>query len=92
MFALGTLILFWLVWACLHDIAHGDEGIIGWTVLPGCVVAFAWLCRQALRHLTGPAKTAWLAGMRSSLSFAVPVPAWVAFYLICQARRGGTRL
>lgn len=58
----GTLILFYFVWAAMHDIAHGDEGTLEWTVLAICAVAFAGLYRQALRFLTPKAKVAWLIG------------------------------
>jgi hypothetical protein len=61
-FAFGTLILFYLVWAAMHDIAHGDEGTLEWTMLAICVPAFAWLYWQALRVLTSKAKLAWLIG------------------------------
>ena len=60
--AFGTLILFYLVWAALHDIAHGDEGTVESIVLAISVPAFALLYRQALRVLTSKAKVAWLIG------------------------------
>ena len=58
----GTLLLFYLVWAAMHDIAHGDEGTIEWSVLAICALAFAGLYRQALSVLTSKAKVAWLIG------------------------------
>jgi peptidoglycan/LPS O-acetylase OafA/YrhL len=58
----GTLLLFYLVWAAMHDIAHGDKGTLEWTVLAICALAFAGLYRQALRHLRSKAKVAWLIG------------------------------
>jgi hypothetical protein len=62
LFAFGTLILFYCVWACMHDIAHGDEGTAEWTMLTVCAVAFALVYRQALRVLASKAKVAWLIG------------------------------
>lgn len=56
----GTLLLFCLVWAAMHDIAHGDEGTIEWTVLAISALAFAGLYRQAIRILRSKAKVAWL--------------------------------
>jgi len=60
-FAFFTLILFYLVWAAMHDLAHGDEGTFEWTVLAVCAAAFPLLYRQGLRILTGSARLAWLA-------------------------------
>jgi hypothetical protein len=65
---LGTLILLYLVWAAMHDIAHGDEGTFEWTALAICAVAFAGLYRQAVRVLTDKAKVAWLLGTGLLLS------------------------
>lgn len=62
LFSFGTLVLFYCVWACMHDIAHGDEGTLEWTVLAICAVAFALMCWCALRALTSKAKVAWLIG------------------------------
>jgi peptidoglycan/LPS O-acetylase OafA/YrhL len=58
----ATLILFYFVWACMHDIAHGDEGTAEWTVLAICAMAFAMVFRLALRFLAPDAKVAWLIG------------------------------
>ncbi|WP_321472170.1 hypothetical protein [uncultured Paludibaculum sp.] len=60
--AFGTLILFYFVWAAMHDIAHGDEGTLEWTVLAICVPAFIGLYWQALRSLSSKARMTWLAG------------------------------
>lgn len=57
---LGTLILFYLVWAAMHDIAHGDQGTLEWTFLALSLPAFALLYRQALRLLPSKAKAVWL--------------------------------
>jgi peptidoglycan/LPS O-acetylase OafA/YrhL len=67
-FTLGTLILFYFVWAAMHDIAHGDEGTLEWTVLAICALAFAGLYWQAFRVLTSKAKLAWLIGTGFLLS------------------------
>ena len=64
----GTLILFYFVWAAMHDIAHGDEGTVEWTVLAICALAFAGLYWQAVRVLTSKAKVAWLIGTGLLLS------------------------
>ena len=57
-----TLILFYFLWAAMHDIAHGDEGTLEWTVLAICGIAFPLLYRQALRIFRRTAKMAWLIG------------------------------
>ncbi len=67
-FAAGTLILFYLVWAAMHDIAHGDEGTLEWTCLAISVPAFAFLSRQALRRLRSASRLAWLIGTDLLLS------------------------
>ena len=58
--AFSTLTLFYFVWAAMHDMAHGDEGTVEWTVLAICAVAFPLLYWFALRTLTSKAKVAWL--------------------------------
>jgi hypothetical protein len=58
----GTLILFFFVWAALHDLAQGDEGTLEWTVFGLCVLAFPFLYRFALRVLTPKAQFGWLIG------------------------------
>ena len=60
--AICKLILFYFVWAAMHDIAHGDEGTLEWTVLAICAIAFPLLYGLALRILTRTAKMAWLLG------------------------------
>ena len=67
-FAAGTLILFYVVWAAMHDIAHGDEGTPEWTCLAISVPVFAFLSRQALRHLRSTPRLAWLIGTSLLLS------------------------
>ncbi len=61
-FAFGTLFLFYIVWAAMHDIAHGDEGAIETIALAISVVAFALLYRHALRLLAFREEVAWLIG------------------------------
>ena len=61
-FAFATLILLYFVWACMHDIAHGDEGTAEWTVLAICAMAFVLVFWAALRFLGPAAKVAWLIG------------------------------
>jgi hypothetical protein len=60
--ALFDLILFYFVWAAMHDIAHGDEGTLEWTVLAMCAMAFPLLYWLASRILTQTANRAWLIG------------------------------
>ena len=62
LFAFGTLVLFFFVWGSLHDLAHGDEGTLEWTVLAICAWAFPVLYGLAVRVLAVQAKVAWLAG------------------------------
>jgi hypothetical protein len=57
-----TLILFYLVWAAMHDLAHGDEGALEWSVLAVCALAFPFLYWLVLRILTGTARLVWLIG------------------------------
>ena len=56
----GTLLLFYFVWAAMHDIAHGDEGTLEWNVLGICAFLFPLLYWLALRSLTSGARLAWL--------------------------------
>ena len=59
----GTLLVFYLVWAALHDIARGErDPRFEYGVLAVSVPAFALLYRMALRLLRPQAKTAWLGG------------------------------
>ncbi len=58
----GTLALFYFVWAAMHDIAHGDEGTLEWTVLVLCAVVFPVLYWFAVRTLAAKARLAWLIG------------------------------
>ncbi len=57
-----TLILFFFVWAALHDLAQGDEGTLEWTVFGLCVLAFPFLYWFALKSLTPKAQLGWLIG------------------------------
>ncbi len=68
LFGLGALVLFYSVWACMHDIAHGDEGTGEWTVLAICALLFPLLYWSALRLLTVNAKLVWLIGVGVVLS------------------------
>ncbi|HWA16582.1 MAG TPA: hypothetical protein VG817_09115, partial [Gemmatimonadales bacterium] len=52
----------YLVWAAMHDIAHGDEGTMEWTVLGVCTVGFLLLYWLALRTLASKARMGWLVG------------------------------
>lgn len=60
----GTLFVFYMVWAAMHDIAHanGSKCAPEYTALAISVPAFAFLYRKALLLLTPKAKVAWLAG------------------------------
>jgi hypothetical protein len=61
--AFFDLILFFLIWAAMHDIAHGDEGTFEWTVLAICAIAFPLSFWLAIRALTRTPKMAWLIGV-----------------------------
>jgi hypothetical protein len=61
--AIGTLFVFYLVWAAMHDIAHGESDCtLEYAVLVISIPAFAFLYRTALLHLAPRAKAAWLGG------------------------------
>jgi hypothetical protein len=61
--AAGTLFVFYLVWAALHDIAQGEsDSTLEFAVLIVSLPALAFLYRMALLHLTPKAKIAWLGG------------------------------
>ena len=63
--AFGTLVVFYLVWAAMHDIAHADEGVdytLEYMLLAMSIPAFAFLYRQALRVLKSKSRVAWLIG------------------------------
>jgi hypothetical protein len=64
-----TVILFYLVWAAMHDLAHGDEGTLEWSVLAVYAMAFPALYWLVLRILTRIARMAWLIG--AGLLFAL---------------------
>jgi len=57
----GTLFVFYMIWAAMHDIAHGESDTTSeYAALIVSVPAFAFLYRKALRHLTSKAKLVWL--------------------------------
>jgi hypothetical protein len=58
----GMAVLFYFVWAAAHDLAHGDEGTLEWTVLALCAAAFPLLCLLALRTLRSKTRLVWLTG------------------------------
>src|ERR1051326_3178194 len=61
--ALGTLAIFYLAWAAMHDIAHGESDLtLEYVVLAASVPAFGLLYRGAMVLLPGKAQRAWLAG------------------------------
>ena len=61
--AVGTLFVFYIVWAAMHDIAHGESDCtLEYTALVISVPAFAFLYRMALVLLAPKAKAAWLGG------------------------------
>jgi hypothetical protein len=60
--AAGTLILFFFVWAALHDVARGDEGSLEWTIFGLCILAFPLLYLLALKRLTPRGQLKWLIG------------------------------
>jgi hypothetical protein len=61
---IGTLILYFLVWAALHDIARQESGsTLEWIVLAMCVPAFALVYRVALSRLVPGERTLWLLGV-----------------------------
>jgi hypothetical protein len=75
----GAMVLFYFVWAAMHDIAHGDEGTIEWIGLAVCALAFAGLYRLALRHLSPKAKLIWFITMGLLFSlFSVAAAAAIA--------------
>ncbi|MBI4904102.1 MAG: hypothetical protein HY820_10735 [Acidobacteria bacterium] len=59
--AIGTLVLFYLTWAAMHDIARESDTTLEYLVLLLIPPAFALLYHLALRHLTRRGKLAWLA-------------------------------
>ncbi len=63
LFGIGALVFFYSVWACMHDIAHGDEGTGEWTVLAICALVFPFLYWSALRVLAGKARLMWLIAL-----------------------------
>ena len=61
--ALGTLFVFYMVWAAMHDIAHGEsDATLEYATLIVSVPAFAFLYRVALLHLAPKAKSVLLGG------------------------------
>jgi hypothetical protein len=61
--AVGTLFVFYTIWAAMHDIAHGEsDTTLECAALIVSVPAFAFLYRVALLHLAPKAKLLWLGG------------------------------
>lgn len=61
--AVGTLFVFYMIWAAMHDIAHGEsDTTLEYAALIVSVPAFAFLYRMALLHLAPKAKFVWLGG------------------------------
>jgi hypothetical protein len=61
--AAGTLFVFYLVWAAMHDKANGEsDSTLEYGALIISVPVFAFLYRMALLHLRPKARCAWLAG------------------------------
>jgi hypothetical protein len=58
----STLVVFYLIWAAMHDIAHDGGGAPEYVALAVSPLAFAYLFRQALRVLTTRERVVWLAG------------------------------
>ncbi len=62
-FGVGTLFLFYLVWAAAHDIAHGESDLtLEYFLLVLSIPAFALLYRMAFVVLAPKARTVWLGG------------------------------
>ncbi|MBI1896890.1 MAG: hypothetical protein HYS04_10225 [Acidobacteria bacterium] len=60
--AIGTLFVFYIIWAAMHDIAHGEsDTTLEYAALIVSLPAFASLYRMAL-HLAPTAKLVWLGG------------------------------
>jgi hypothetical protein len=59
----GVLVVFYLVWAAMHDLAHGDPGTLEYSVLIVCVPVFVFLIEMAVRLLTLKAQSLWLGGI-----------------------------
>lgn len=62
--AAGTLLIFFLVWAAMHDIAHANElnYSLEYVVLLFCPFAFGALYAMGLRVLRHGARVTWLTG------------------------------
>lgn len=59
--AVATLLVFYFVWAAMHDIAHGEsDSTFEYTILVISIPAFAFLYRLAFRLLMPKAKAVWL--------------------------------
>jgi len=59
----GTLLVLYLVWGAMHDLAHGESDLtFEYAALALSVPAFAFLYRGALLRLSSKAKLAWLGG------------------------------
>lgn len=61
--AAGMLFVFYLVWAAMHDIAHGErDTTLEYVALIISLPVFAFLYRVALLHLRPKARAVWLGG------------------------------
>lgn len=61
--SLGTLMVFGVVWAALHDIAHGElDTRLEWSVLALTVPAFVLIRRAASKSLRPGEWTIWRVG------------------------------
>lgn len=60
----GTLVVFYLAWAAMHDIAHAESDVsFEYMVLIACVPALTFLCRLGLQLLSRKEKVIWLGGL-----------------------------
>lgn len=63
MFAAGTAVIFYIIWAAMHDIAHQETNTtFEWTALVLTVPAFVLVYSLAVSRLNPRALRAWLAG------------------------------
>lgn len=62
--AVGTLVVFYFIWAALHDIAHANDSnlTLEYAVLALSVPGFGFLYRKAMALLDRKEKIAWLSG------------------------------
>ena len=61
--AVGTLFVFYVVWAAMHDIAQGEiDATLEYAALIVSLPVFAFLYRMALLYLLPKARVVWLGG------------------------------